>query len=90
MSIQNGSTVYVVDKLDNGYKLCKGRVIDLNHHVGTTALVEWQDPKRDPSFRSERALSTNPVVALVSRNDLPIKTLQAVEEDAKLRGLLEQ
>ena len=89
-TLSKGDTVYTVDKLDESYKLCMGRVADINRHAGISVYVEWQDPKRDPSFRSDKALSKSPVVAILSRNDLPTKTLQAIEADAKARGLLNE
>lgn len=84
-----GTTVYVVDRIDNGeYTLCRGVVDDVNYHTSKHAHVVWDSPKREPSYRHTLALSTNPVVAIVSRRDLGADVLQAVEQDAKERGLL--
>lgn len=86
-----GTTVYLVNRVDGPYRLCRGVVDDINKHTGKAyAHVQWDSPKRCESHKAVLILTTSPIVAISSRNDLDSVTLDYIIKDAQDRGILEK
>ena len=86
-----GATVYLVNRVDGPYRLCRGVVDRFDCHPGKPyAHIQWDSPKACTSYKAVVILTTSPIVAISSRNDLDPQTLDEIIKDAQERGLLEK
>lgn len=84
-----GTTVFLVNKVDNVRRLCRGVVDSIDCHSGKHAHVQWDSPVQCASYKPLTILTTSAVVAISVRNDLDPAEIARIIDDAQARGLLQ-